>query len=192
VGGWNDSTHFSDVALTPQTRVHFAQSCADFVSFHQFDGIDVNWEFPTSESNTGTVYRPEDKYNFTLLMQEIKAAMEAKGLVDNKDYEITISTAGYKKRIDEIEPLALAELVGYVLVMSYEYRNQHNPITGHNAQLYADPYDTIGDVPPLSLATEMNVHHGLQTYLGYGVPASKLVMRIPFFGRGYDGTTNVN
>jgi GH18 family chitinase len=192
VGGWSWSTYYSNVAYTAAARLCFAQSAADFVSTNQFDGIDINWEFPTSESGPGTIFRPEDKQNFTLLMQEIKTALEAKGAVTGKHYEIMISTAGFKKRIDEIEPLNLANLVDYILVMSYEYRNQGMAVTGHNGQLYANPADTIGDVPPVNLATEANVNHGLQTYIGYGVPRAKIIMGIPFFGRGYDGASTTN
>ncbi|MBN1413169.1 MAG: glycoside hydrolase family 18 protein [Spirochaetales bacterium] len=192
VGGWSWSTYYSNVAYTEAARQHFAQSCADFVSTHQFDGIDINWEFPTSPSAEGTIYRTEDKHNFTLLMQEIRTAIDAQGVIDGKDYEIMISSAGYKKRIDEIEPLDLSYVVDYILVMSYEYRNQGMEVTGHNGQLYANPNDTINNDAPVYLATEANVHHGIQTYLGYGVPASKLVMGIPFFGRGYAGTDDIN
>ena len=37
-----------------------------------FDGIDLDWEWPGSEGNTGNVIRPEDKANFTALLAEFR------------------------------------------------------------------------------------------------------------------------
>ena len=34
-----------------------------------FDGIDVDWEWPGSEGNTGNVIRPQDKQNYTKLLR---------------------------------------------------------------------------------------------------------------------------
>src|SRR6266545_2964825 len=90
LGGWTWSKYFSDAALTPASRQAFVASCIDLfikgnlpiigTSPHGgpgsgagvFDGIDVDWEWPASEGNTGNVVRPEDKQNFTALLAELR------------------------------------------------------------------------------------------------------------------------
>ena len=72
VGGWNaGSGVFSDMAQTEDSRSSFIQSSVDFLKKYEFDGLDIDWEYPGSD---GSDYggRPEDKQNFVLLIQEFK------------------------------------------------------------------------------------------------------------------------
>ena len=47
IGGWNEgSTKYSDMALTKESRATFIQSCVDLLLKHQFDGLDMDWEYP--------------------------------------------------------------------------------------------------------------------------------------------------
>jgi chitinase len=192
IGGWTWSKDFSNVASTEKSRRIFAKSVADFVVKYQFDGVDVNWEYPTSESGPGTIHRPEDKTNYTLLVQCIRAALDESQKKDGKTYIMTASTAGTWRRIDEIEPLKLSKYVDYILLMSYEFRGQWDPVTGHNAQLYANPKDPISDAKPDYKKSRVNVHDGVQKYISYGVSKDKLVLGIPFYGRGYTGVPDTN
>ena len=58
LGGWTWSEHFSDIALTVETRKSFVSSCIDLfikgnlpereegIATGVFDGIEVDWEYP--------------------------------------------------------------------------------------------------------------------------------------------------
>ena len=72
VGGWSDSQYFSDAAATAARRESFAASCVDFVVEQGLDGVDLDWEYPVSGGAAGTIHRPADKQNFTLLLQELR------------------------------------------------------------------------------------------------------------------------
>ena len=37
-----------------------------------FDGFDIDWEYPVGGGIETNTYRPEDKHNLTLLMQEFR------------------------------------------------------------------------------------------------------------------------
>jgi chitinase len=192
IGGWGWSQCFSDTALTDKSRKVFAESVADFVVKYQFDGADINWEYPTSESGPGTVFRPEDKTNYTLMIKTVREALDRKQMKTGKKYLLTVSTAGALKRIDEIEPLSLSKYADYLLIMSYEFRGQWDPVTGHNASLYANPMDRISNTSPDYRRTRVNVHDGIRKYLSAGVPADKIVLGVPFYGRGYSGAALSN
>ena len=88
VGGWSDSKYFSDVASTKARRETFAASCAAFVSEHGLDGVDLDWEYPVSGGAPGTIHRPADKENFTLLLQELRTQLDRQGRRDGKTYSL--------------------------------------------------------------------------------------------------------
>ena len=72
VGGWNAGSEvFSNMAQTEDSRSSFIQSSVAFLRKYEFDGLDIDWEYPGSAgSDNGG--RPEDKQNFVLLIQEFK------------------------------------------------------------------------------------------------------------------------
>ncbi len=48
VGGWTWSERFSDVALTEESRTVFADSLLQFILKYNFNGVDLDWEYPVS------------------------------------------------------------------------------------------------------------------------------------------------
>ncbi len=68
IGGWESSGNFSTVAANANTRKIFAQQCINFCKRYNFDGVDIDWEFPGFKEHQGT---PADKQNFTLLLKKL-------------------------------------------------------------------------------------------------------------------------
>lgn len=65
VGGWNaGSTGFSDMVSTRLKRKTFIESSLRFLRKHNFDGLDINWEFPGVRGG-----RENDRENFDLFVQ---------------------------------------------------------------------------------------------------------------------------
>ncbi|MGB7159956.1 MAG: glycoside hydrolase family 18 protein [Tepidisphaeraceae bacterium] len=175
VGGWADSELFSDVALTDESRQTFAKSCADFAAEHQLDGVDIDWEFPVSGGEKGNIARPQDKRNFTLLLAELRKALDARGKADGKRYLLTIAApaGGYAR----IEMGQFHRHLDFVNVMAYDFAGDWSPRTGFNAALH--PVPGHPDQPSASAAVE--------AYLKAGVPPDKIVLGVPFYGRGWAG-----
>ena len=73
VGGWG-SGRFSEMAADPKNRKAFANSCKKLVKDFNLDGIDIDWEYPTS-SAAGISSSPADTDNFSALMHDLRKAL---------------------------------------------------------------------------------------------------------------------
>ncbi|NGP89033.1 glycoside hydrolase family 18 protein [Fodinibius halophilus] len=173
VGGWTWSGNFSDMALTKQSRKKFIDSAVEFIKEHNLDGIDLDWEYPNMKG-AGNVHRPEDKRNFTLLLKELRTRLDELGEKDDKHYLSTIAAGVSKKYIANTEMAKVQRYVDFINLMTYDfYITGPDSLAGHNAPLFTNPKD------PRKLSVDV----GVDMFLDAGVPADKIVMGIPFYGR---------
>ena len=124
VGGWDESRLFSDAAASASSREVFAQSCVELLTAHGLDGVDLDWEYPVSGGAAGTVHRPQDRENFTALLQALRAALDRQGRLDGKDYVLSAAGAADGGYLRYIEPQAVAETVDHIFLMAYDF---HGP-----------------------------------------------------------------
>ena len=174
VGGWTWSAHFSDAALTPESRERFAQSCVDFMLEYGFDGLDLDWEYPTGGGNVGNTERPEDPENFILLLQAVREELDARG----EGYLLTIAAGAGRRSYEPLDWERIHPLLDFINVMAYDMSGAWSEVTGFNAPLYESTEN-----PPEGTSADT----ALRDYLALGVPADKLVMGVPFYGRGWLG-----
>lgn len=160
IGGWG-SGRFSEMAANDEYRCAFAADCDRVVKEFALDGIDIDWEYPTS-SMANISSSPDDTENFTLLMQDIRAAI-------GNEKELTLATVASARYIDF---KAILPSVDFVNIMAYDMASAPK----HHSALY--PSGHSGDITSDGAVT---------AHLKAGVPPSKLVMGMPFCGRGGDG-----
>ena len=72
VGGWGWDKQFETLAANPASRAAFVRNLVKTVDEFQFDGADIDWEYP----NPG-----ESAQNFLALMQELRAALPKSSLL---------------------------------------------------------------------------------------------------------------
>jgi len=189
VGGWTWSDKFSDAALTADSRRTLVKSCIDMYikgAFAAglshpgvFDGIDIDWEYPAVLGNTDH-YRPEDTVNFTALLGEFRAQLDAQGAADGKTYDLTIAAPAGKDKYAKIEIDKIHPSLGAVNIMTYDMHGAWETVTNFHAPLAGSTAD------PTS-ALEYDVDHAVQGWLAGGTPPGKLVVGLPFYGRGWKG-----
>lgn len=160
IGGWG-SGRFSEMAANDEYRRAFAADCDRVVKEFALDGIDIDWEYPTS-SMANISSSPDDTEYFTLLMQDIRAAI-------GNEKELTLATVASARYIDF---KAILPFVDFVNIMAYDMASAPK----HHSALY--PSGHSGDITSDGAVT---------AHLKAGVPPSKLVMGMPFYGRGGDG-----
>jgi chitinase len=184
VGGWL-ADGFSDAALTDSSRRTFADSAVTLLREYKLDGIDLDWEYP-GQGVAGIKYRDADKQNFTLLLktlrEELDAQSTARGRTRSERYILTIAGAD-REYFDHVEMSKLHVYLDWVNEMAYDFFNSLTPTTGHQAGLYASEFAT---------ATDRNGDAAVKQYLAAGVPSEKIVLGVPFYGRGFTGVTARN
>jgi chitinase len=184
IGGWA-ADGFSDAALTDSSRHIFARSVVALLKQYDLDGVDLDWEYP-GLGVAGIKYRGADKQNFTLLLKALREELDASGAAreraGKRHYLLTIAAAD-REYFDYVEMDKLHVYLDWINEMAYDFFNSLTPTTGHHAALYrsdfAGPTDRTGDA-------------AVRQYLAAGVPASKIVLGVPFYGRGFAGVTPQN
>ena len=145
-----------------------------------FDGIDIDWEFPTAA----------DKANFTLLMQEFRKELDAFGAAHGgKHYLLTYFGPAGKQNYSNIDIAGVAKSVDFVNLQGYDFHGTWETQTDHAAPLFQNPHD-----PHLSDPSEAGFYDegAVDAFLDGGTPGSKILLGIPLYARGWAGVPNVN
>ena len=210
IGGWTLSKYFSDVAATAVTRQTFVQSCIDLiikgnlptggwpaqaggqgVAAGLFDGIDIDWEYPGIDPGNGADHSPADKHNATLLMQEFRRQLDAFGAVTGKHYLLTADLpAGNVNSTGSWELADVAQTTDWINLLTLDFHGSWDSWTDFNSPFSLDPKE-----PPVggaAIQSTWNTKGTVDYYLANGVPADKIVVGVPFYGKRYVGVPSEN
>ena len=160
IGGWG-SGRFSEMAASDANRKAFAQDCHRVCKEYGLDGIDIDWEYPTQNS-AGISSSPQDTENFTLLLRDLRQAL-------GKKLWLTMASVSSAQYVDFRNCVQYLDLVN---VMAYDMGNAPK----HHAALFRSK-----DVGWLCASEAVEAHRKA------GVPDNKIVLGMPFYGRGKDG-----
>lgn len=184
IGGWTWSKYFSDVALTDASREKFAKSAVSFMFKYGFDGIDIDWEYPVGGGLGSNIYRPSDKTNYTLLLKELRKQEDELTKTTGQHYFLTIAAPAGFGTVANLELREIHQYLDWINIMSYDFHGTWETKTNFNAPLYMCSNDPNTDQVAKQ---KLNVSTAIQLFLDEGVPANKLVMGLPFYGRSYSG-----
>lgn len=160
IGGWG-SGNFSEMAADSSLRWAFAQDCRRCIEQYNLDGIDIDWEYPTT-GMAKISYSANDTENYTKLMRDIRGAI-------GDDKLLTHATSATAKYIDH---KSVDKYIDFTNVMAYDL----GWAPYHNSPLY----------PTVHMET-MCVDDAVKAHIQAGVPPEKLVMGLAFYGRGKKG-----
>ncbi|MGI6148138.1 MAG: glycoside hydrolase family 18 protein [Firmicutes bacterium] len=180
VGGWG-AGGFSEAAATAAGRQRFAQTSVEILRTYKLDGIDIDWEYPTY-GWAGIDASPEDRYTFTLLLEELRQALDAQGEADGRRYLLTIAAGAGQYFVDGTEMAEAHKYLDWVQLMTYDMRGGFQNTTGHHTNLYTPS----GDLNRSSAADAVRI------FTAAGVPKEKLLIGAAFYSRMWTDVSNVN
>ncbi len=155
---------FNKMAKSESTRQAFVVNVRHFLKKYGYDGVDIDWEVPNAA----------DRANCTTVMQELRNGLPSPWLIT---MAVTADPRGYGQGLDIP---ALAPILDFMNVMTYDYYGTWSGATGLVSPLLQDPADPQ---QAGSVKTSMDLYANT-----YGVPLSELNIGFPFYGYEWDGT----
>ncbi|KAJ3156626.1 hypothetical protein HDU86_003850 [Geranomyces michiganensis] len=169
VGGWSFQNpgptvdRFKNMASSSASRATFIQSALDMFKTYGVDGLDIDWEYPTTPERSGS---PSDTKNYSLLLKELHAAF-------NGQYTLSIATPAGYWYLRHFELEEIVKYLDYIVYMTYDLHGNW-------------------DAGIKSLGPTLNAHTNMTEISSVivmmqkaGVPSNKIVMGLGFYGRSF-------
>ncbi|WLQ44299.1 glycoside hydrolase family 18 protein [Streptomyces laculatispora] len=175
-GGWTWSGGFGEAAQNPAA---FADSCYSLVEDPRwadvFDGIDIDWEYPNA---CGLTCDTSGRDAYGNLLSALRSKFGANNLVTS-----AISADGSEGgKLDAVDYGGAAQYVDWYNPMTYDF------FGAWDAKGPTAPHSPLNSYPGIP-KEGFNSDAAIAKLKAQGVPASKLLLGIGFYGRGWTGVT---
>ncbi|MFC8175371.1 chitinase C-terminal domain-containing protein [Streptomyces sp. NPDC013012] len=176
----------------------FADSAVAFIKKYGFNGVDIDYEYPTSMKDAGhpadfpisNARRAGLNKGYAALMKTLREKLDRAGATDGKHYLLTVAAPSSGYLLRGMETFQVQKYLDYVNIMSYDLHGAWNEYVGPNASLFDDGKDA-------ELASA-NVYGSAQ-YGGIGylntdwayhyfrgsMPAGRINIGLPYYTRGH-------
>ncbi|MEV5613307.1 chitinase C-terminal domain-containing protein [Streptomyces sp. NPDC052225] len=225
VGGWAetggyfddagkrvDSGGFYSMATNADGSVNqagidtFADSAVAFIKKYGFNGVDIDYEYPTTMKDAGNpldwtlsnARRAGLVKSYAALMKSLREKLDRAGAADGRHYLLSVAAPSSGYLLRGMETFQVQKYLDYVNIMSYDLHGAWNEYVGPNASLYDDGKDaelTAASVYSTSqyggigyLNTDWAYH-----YFRGSMPAGRINVGLPYYTRGFknvQGGTN--
>ncbi|KAI8952980.1 endochitinase [Xylaria longipes] len=177
IGGWTYSPGFAAAASTDATRSTFAKSAVTLIKDWGFDGIDIDWEWPASDTEAN---------NMVSLLTAIRKELDSYSSQYASNYRFLLSVA-LPAGPDNYNKMKLSAMnaagVDQFNMLSYDYAGSWDTTAGHQANLYSDPANPKD--------TPFSTDAAIKAYIAAGVPANKITLGLPLYGRAFESTSGL-
>ncbi|PYI02518.1 glycosyl hydrolase, family 18 [Aspergillus sclerotiicarbonarius CBS 121057] len=167
IGGWGDSSGFSDGAKDEDSRNRYAKNVAAMLDDNGFDGVDIDWEYP---GGNGADYKQvpnsakvDEITTYPLFLSAIRSAI-------GPNKTLSIAVPG---KVEDM--IAFTSTTGPQIwpsidmanIMTYDLMNRRNNLTMHHTSV-VDSLNTI------------------QAYADIGLPGAKTNLGMAYYAKWFE------
>lgn len=147
----------------------FSKNVLDFLQSFSFDGIVLDWEYPSQNGGL-----PSDKGNFVLLLTKLRNILKPAGL-------LLVAAVGATENLATIsyDIPGVSAQVDFINLMTYDMHAAWEGFTGIHAA------NKIGPGAITYLDKQLSVEACVKFWLDKGAPPEKLVVAIPTNGQSF-------
>ncbi|EOD44207.1 putative class v protein [Neofusicoccum parvum UCRNP2] len=176
LGGWtfNDpgptATTFSDIARSEANQKAFFKSLISFMATYDFDGVDLDWEYPEADDRSG---RPEDFANFPKMMANLKKALKGSGGRDG----VSITLPASYWYLQHFDIKKLVNSVDFFNMMTYDMHgtwDKGNKWTG----AFLNAHTNLTEI-----------EQSMDLLWRNDISPDKVVLGMAFYGRAFTATS---
>ena len=170
------SSEWSDIAASTTKINRFADNIVDMINLFGFDGVDIDWETPTSSEAT----------RFTEMMEVIYTKVKA----NNPNHLVTAAIAGGMWQPPRYDLENSHQYIDYINMMTYGMvsNNGYYQNALSRSTVFDNPANEVGKT-----LTSCSIEESVAIYNSYGIPNSKIIVGVAFYGikqtRTYDSVT---
>ncbi|KAG0706141.1 glycoside hydrolase family 18 protein [Suillus ampliporus] len=167
IGGWTYSPKFHPIVVNPALRANFVRSAVRLLEDYGFDGLDVDYEYPSNE------YQAR---GYTDLLRELRTGLDQhaqmKGI--NHRFLLTIAAPCGPDNYEKLHVHEMDHYLDFWNMMAYDFSGSWDSIANHQANIYGGP---------------ISASQAISWYNANGVPRHKMVLGIPLYGRSFMNTS---
>src|SRR5215211_1085321 len=167
LGGWGWDKQFAAMVSKLEAEDRYAKSVLEMVDVFDYDGIDLDWEYPdTAEEIAG----------FERLAKRFRKQLDNLGARKKRPMVQTMAAAASTNALKWLSNELLLQTMDWVNVMTYDMAGEGSEYAGHHSPLFASTKQ-----PGRPRSSELSIKYLIER----GMPANRLALGIPLYGKGF-------
>ncbi|WP_406205948.1 glycosyl hydrolase family 18 protein [Streptomyces sp. NBC_01017] len=201
-GGFYSMATNADGSVNQAGIDTFADSAVGFIRKYGFNGVDIDYEYPTSMKDAGHPFdwpvsnarRSGLVKGYAALMKTLREKLDRAGAADGRHYLLSVAAPSSGYLLRGMETFQVQKYLDYVNIMSYDLHGAWNEYVGPNASLFDDGKDAELSAAGVYSTSQYGGIGYLNTDWAYhyfrgSMPAGRINIGLPYYTRGFKNVT---
>ncbi|MBV7695559.1 chitinase C-terminal domain-containing protein [Streptomyces sp. TRM70350] len=201
-GGFYSMATNADGSVNQAGIDTFAHSAVEFIRQYGFNGVDIDYEYPTTMKDAGNpldwpvsnARRAGLVKGYAALMKTLREKLDRAGAADGRHYLLTVAAPSSGYLLRGMETFQVQKYLDYVNIMSYDLHGAWNEYVGPNASLFDDGRDAELAAAGVYSTSQYGGIGYLNTDWAYhyfrgSMPAGRINIGLPYYTRGFKNVT---